>query len=272
MTATSDGASDVVLREDLADGVVRLRLNRPGRANAWGSDMATALLHELAAATSDPDVRACILTGTGNKAFSSGADIGRQEAHRTPSADDFLARQPLGGHPLFDGLAQFPKPLVCAVNGLAIGAGCILALHCDVVLAAEHASFAMPQVRLGVLPAYGGLYRLAQSVGRGRAVEIGLTGRRVPAEEAARIGLVAAVHPADELDAAAEHVARALAQLPLLAVRLVKDSLDMAFEEAGGRATARADMYRFAMLGLTEDSTEAHAAWREKRAPTFGRR
>lgn len=271
-TETNHQVPGSVDREDVGDGVTRLQLNRPGRANAWGPDMAADLLRQLGATAADPSVRACLLTGAGDKAFSSGADIGNQNAHRTLSVGDFLAEEDLAGHTLFDTLARFPKPLICAVNGLAIGAGCIIALHCDVVIAADHASFAMPQVRLGVLPAYGGLFRLAQWVGRGRAMEIGLSGRRVPAQEAAQIGLVARVCPRAELASVAEAVGRSFAELPPLAVRLVKDSLDMAFENAGGRTAARADMYRFAMLGLTEDSIEAHAAWREKRAPIFGRR
>lgn len=261
-------ASQVVTRVD-SGAISTLTLTRVGRANAWGSDMADALLAQLRHLAEDNDNRGCVLTGDGEKAFSSGADISSAQAHSTPSAGEYLAQSSLAGHPVFNTLAEFPKPLVCAVNGLAIGAGFLVALHCDVLVAADNAEFAMPQVRLGIIPAYGGMYRLAQWVGRGRATEIGLLGRRVSAAEAHSIGLVGSVCSQDLLQSEAETVAREMATLPPLAVKMAKESLALAYDMAGGRMAALTDLHRFAMLGLTEDNTEAHAAWREHRAPVF---
>lgn len=261
-------STGTVEREDRGR-VAILRLRRDGKANAWGPDMAEALVERLAELADDEAIGAGVITGTGTRAFSSGADISAPGAHQAPSAGSVLASGVSGRHPVFDALDGFRKPLIASVNGLAIGAGVLIVLYCDVVLASETAQLAMPQVALGVLPAFGSIYRLATWVGRGRANEIVLSGRRVPAQEAHEIGLVHRVLAPDELLEESVTVATAMASLPPLAVAAAKESLEVAYELSGQATTARFDQYRFGMLGLTADCQEAHAAWRERRPPVY---
>lgn len=257
-----------VEREDRGR-VAILRLRRDGKANAWGPDMAEALVERLSDISSDDAIGGCIITGAGTRAFSSGADISAPGAHQALSAGSVLASGVSGRHPVFDALNSFRKPLIASVNGLAIGAGVLIVLYCDVVLASESAEFAMPQVALGVLPAFGSIYRLATWVGRGRANEIVLSGRRVKAREAREIGLVHRVLLPEELLEESVVVTTAMANLPPLAVAAAKESLRVAYDLSGEAATARFDQYRFGMLGLTADCQEAHTAWREQRPPVY---
>lgn len=261
-------STGTVEREDRGR-VAILRLRRDGKANAWGPDMAAALVDRLADVAADGAIGSCIITGTGTRAFSSGADISAPGAHQAPSAGSVLASGVSGRHPVFDALDAFQKPLIASINGLAIGAGVLIMLYCDVVLASDSAQFSMPQVALGVLPAFGSIYRLATWVGRGRANEIVLSGRRVPADEAREIGLVHRVFAQGELLEGSMEVAGAMASLPPLAAAAAKESLRVAYELSGQTTTARFDQYRFGMLGLTEDCQEAHAAWRERRPPIY---
>lgn len=257
----------VVLRDQ--DGaVVTLTLHRPGKANAWGPDMSDALYRHLADLARDPSVRACILTGAGDRTFSSGADISNANTHRAvPGA--MIAESWVGSNPVFSRLLEFPKPLLAAVNGKAIGAGFLLALCCDLIIASDTASFALPQVRLGIIPAYGGIGRLAQWVGRGRAMEIVLTGRAVGAEEAMSLGLLSYLHTPQTLRAEASQLASGLSRLPPLSVKLAKESMVSALEHSTLSGTAMGDLYRTTCLQQTEDSHEAHVAWRERREPNF---
>lgn len=267
--ATSNLA-DVVLREDRDDHVSVLRLHRPDRLNAWGPDMASRLAEHLADLDADRQTRVAVLTGSGDRAFSSGADVGQAATHTVGSIGEYLADVKLSGHPAFESISTFTKPLICAVNGYAIGAGFLVALRCDIILASDTAVFSLPQAQLGIIPAYGGLARLAGWVGRGNAMHIGLTGRRVDAHEARAMGLVASTHAAAELEDAALELASQLAAAPPLALKLTKESLNLGLEMGGStRAAGIADLYRFLALEQTEDCAEAHQAWREKRRPQY---
>ena len=259
----ASGSESPVLVDD-QDSVRVLTLNRPGRANAWGADMAEALCIELLRAQTDNAVRACVLTGAGDR-FSSGADLGAQPDPNT-RLDTGLRAIHDGANPTFAALLAFEKPIVAAVRGYAIGAGFLVALCCDVILGSPTAQFALPQVSLGLLPAYGGLPRLAQWVGRGRALEIGLLGRRVAAEEAHAIGILASISEEQSLIADATSIARRLGAMPPLAVKLAKESLTLALESGSVRVSASADLYRFLCLQGTSETQEAQATWRERRA------
>lgn len=256
---------DTVLRED--HGSVRLLvLNRPESYNAWGEDMAAALGRELCTADEDEDVRCCVLTGSGEKAFSSGANLKDPRTHMTPSADEALAAmRPASAPMFFEDLLTFRKPLISAVNGYAIGAGFLLTLCTDIIIAAENAVFALPQASLGIMPAYGGAVRLAQWVGRGRAMDIALTGRRVDATEARDIGIASQVVPVSELRAASLDLAGRLAGLPPLGAALTKESLNRAMEEGALKATSITDLYRFLALGMTDEARRRHENWRSDR-------
>jgi enoyl-CoA hydratase/carnithine racemase len=256
-----------VLRED-RESISILTLNR-GAYNAWGPDMSTALRDQLEVVRSDPAQRAVLLTGAGTKAFSSGVDVSKKDAHDSRTAERTLAALGRGERPVFADVLDFPKPLVCAVNGYAIGAGFLLALCCDAILVSDNAVLRLSQVELGVIPAYGGLARLAQWVGRGRAFEIGIAGRKVTADEAVTIGLASRCVPAGELREEGVALAARLGALPPLAYAVAKESLMSSLETPVLEAGARADLYRSMALRHTSDSAEAHLAWREKRPPVF---
>jgi enoyl-CoA hydratase/carnithine racemase len=230
--------------------------------------MADDLIRHLADITADDGAFACVVTGA-DGTFSSGADLGQDQVHSTPSAGAFLRTFDPYRHPVFSALLEFRKPLICAVSGPAIGLGFVLALHCDVVLVSDSARFALPNTKLGILPSSGALVRLAQWVGRGRAFDIGMIGRMVGAEEAVAIGLAVARYSDDALRAAAMEYADKLAGYPPLAVWATKESLDTGMEAGSPRLARVMDGYRLGLLQMTEDSVEAHTAWREKRSPRY---
>lgn len=249
---------------ETSDKVATLRLNRPEKLNAWGSDMESELIAALSEVRADPSIYACVLTGTGSRAFSSGAN--RDDLHaRAQSREDQLRSLEQTGHPVFEALLTFPKPLLAAVNGYAVGFGFLASICCDICLASQNATFILPHVQLGLIPAYGGLARLAQWVGRGRALEIALTGRRISAEEAMRIGIVSGVFDGSELLSAAYDMAKQLAELPELSVRVLKESVYTAFEVHQLRNVAMADTYRFMALKNTGAGLNAQAAWGKRK-------
>jgi enoyl-CoA hydratase/carnithine racemase len=241
--------------------VALISLNRPERLNAWSPDLGAALLERLREAESDDDVRGVVLTGTG-RAFSAGADLKNPKTHAVESPEQHLAG--LRGNPVFDAVETYRKPIISAVNGYAVGIGCLVPLCTDFILAAEEAMFCLPQVSLGILPAYGGTLRLARFVGRGNAMNIALTGRKVGAHEALRIGMVVSVHSQDELVPEAIRTMQAIAEMPVAAVRLARESLRLGYE-GGLAATAHADLYRFMALSQTSDRADRHEAWRKRK-------
>ena len=243
------------------DAVALISFNRPERLNAWSPDLGAAFLERLREAEADASVRGVVLTGVG-RAFSAGADLKNPRTHSVSSPDEHLAN--LRGSPVFDALEAYRKPIISAVNGHAVGIGCLVPLCCDFVLAGERAMFCLPQVSLGILPAYGGTLRLARFVGRGNALNIALTGRKVDADEALRIGMVVSVLPQAELVPEAVRTMQSIADMPVHAVRLARESLRAGYE-GGLAATATADLYRFMVLSQTSDRAERHEAWRRRR-------
>ena len=165
-------------------------------------------------------------------------------------------------------LGNFPKPLIGAVNGYAVGIGCIVTFCCDLLVASDRAEWRLPQVALGILPAYGGAVRLARLVGKGHAMRMAL-GIPLPAEEAYRIGLAQWLVPHAKLMDKALEVAAHVASLPPLAARLTKESIGRGLDIPNLADASLVDLYRFAALELTEDKAEGHRAWREKRKPVF---
>ena len=241
--------------------VALISLNRPERLNAWSKDLGAALVKRLQEAEADDDVRGVVLTGNG-RAFSAGADLKNPATHAVESPEQHLAQ--LRGNPAFDTIETYRKPIIAAVNGYAVGIGCLVPLCCDFILASTKAMFCLPQVSLGILPAYGGTLRLARFVGRGNALNIALTGRKVGAEEAQRMGMVVSVHEPDDLVSEAVKTMQAIADMPVSAVRLARESLRLGYE-GGLAATAQADLYRFMALSQTKDRADRHEAWRKRK-------
>ena len=220
----------------------------------------------------DPEIRVVVLTGDERAAHSAPAPIMKNpKTHTSASiADAIIALPKRRRFQAMNLLTDFAKPVMAAVNGYAVGIGCIVTYCCDLIVASERAEWRLPQVGLGILPAQGGTVRLARWIGRGQAMKVAL-GFPLKAEEAYRVGLAQWLVPHNELMAKATEVAEHLAALPPLAARLAKESvafgLDVPLREA-----ANADLYRFMALELTEDKEEAHQAWRERRRPvTNGR-
>ena len=251
------------------DSIATVTINRPEKRNAWTTQMSEEIIAVFGMMEDDPEVLVTILTGSGEKAFSAGADLGNAKTHKVTTVGAHLASVSPKGFPVFNAVADYPKPVVAAINGFAVGIGCLITLCCDILLASDNAELGVPQVPLGILPAYGGAVRLARYVGRGKAMEMVLLGERISAEEAYRVGLVNKVVSLPELMPLAQDYASRLAALPPLAVRMAKESLNKGLDIASLKEAAQTDIYRFMLLGQTEDSHEAHKAWRERRKPVF---
>ncbi len=252
---------------DRQDHVATLTLSRPHARNAWDEDYNEGLQSLLPELESDPDVRCVILTGDEEgRAFSAGANLADEATHTVASPADFIEQIPTWQHFAANLISDFAKPIVAAVNGLAIGIGSIATYSCDLIVASERAEWRAPQVQLGVMPAYGGSPRLARWVGKGNAMRAAL-GWPIDAAEAHRIGLAQWVAPHGELMDRAHEVAGRIAALPPLATRLAKESLNKGMDIANIKDASQADIYRFAALSQTEDSIDAHRAWRERREP-----
>ena len=250
-----------------AIGIVTL--SRPEARNAWGADFNEGLARHFAAMEEDDAIRCAILTGDdAGGAFSAGANLKDPRTHTMASAADFIKSISKRRGRAFEVLGSFPKPIVGAVNGFAVGIGCIVTFCCDLLVASERAEWRLPQVTLGILPAYGGSTRLARWVGRGNAMRLAM-GFPLTAQEAQRIGLAQWVVPHGKLMDQAMEVAGHIASLPPLAARLTKESLLTGLDIPNLSDASLVDLYRFATLELTEDKAEGHKAWREKRKPAF---
>jgi enoyl-CoA hydratase len=244
--------------------IVTLTLNRPKALNALNRRM----LEELALATdeiaADSSARVVVITGAGERAFAAGADITEIGALGPDEAQAFAA---FGQH-VFARIETLGKPVIAAVNGFALGGGCELAMACTVRLAAETASFSQPEIDLGLVPGFGGTQRLTRLVGRGRAIELLLTGRRIDAAAAERIGLVSHVVPLVALRDEANAMARALAEKAPVAVRYILAAVHEGADLPMAAATAIEATY-FGQIAATDDMREGTRAFVEKRKAVF---
>ena len=245
-------------------GIALLTVNRPEKLNALSSAVIGELADAFGRVASDPAIRAVILTGAGEKAFVAGADI-RELAELSPY-DARVAM--LRGQAAFRQLETCGKPSVAAVNGFALGGGLELAMACTVRFASENAKFGQPEVKLGIIPGYGGTQRLPRLVGRGRALEMLLAGDPIPAAEAYRIGLVNAVVPqAELLDYCRGWLLKVLGNGPL-ALALVMDAVDTGLA-CGIEEGLRFEAAAFGVATATEDRKEGTRAFLEKRRAVF---
>jgi 2-(1,2-epoxy-1,2-dihydrophenyl)acetyl-CoA isomerase len=252
---------------EIDQGVASLTLNRPERLNAATSAMLAELRAALAAVRADGSVRCLLLTGAG-RAFCAGQDLADPAVDPARGAVDLGAAIETGYKPVVLALRELPLPVVCAVNGVAAGAGANLALACDVVLAARSASFIQPFSKLGLLPDTGGTWLLPRLVGPARAMGLALFGDRVPAEQAQAWGLIWQCVEDAELMPAAHRLAAQLAAGPTLGYARTKQAL---LASPGLSLAASLDLERDLMreLGASHDYREGVAAFAAKRPPAF---
>jgi enoyl-CoA hydratase len=252
------------IRVERQGRVAWIHLDRPEALNALNEQLMREVVAAAKELDADDGIGAIVVTGS-QRAFAAGADIKEMAGKST-------AEMRADGH--FDAWLEFAaveKPVIAAVSGYALGGGCELALMCDIILAADTATFGLPEVGLGVIPGIGGTQRLVRAVGYPKAAEIILTGRRVGAEEAERIGLVSRVVAADALLEEAGTVAAGIAAKSLPALRAAKAAMDAALEVPLAEGLA-VEAERFTGLFDTADQKEGMAAFSEKREPSFQHR
>jgi enoyl-CoA hydratase/carnithine racemase len=252
------------LRLERDGAVATITIDRQRVLNALSAAVIEDLRHAVLGVKHDEAVRAAIVTGAGDKAFVAGADINELSRLTPANARDYALR----GQHVFDLIANMGKPVVAAVNGYALGGGCELAMACTFRFAADSALFGQPEIDLGLIPGYGGTQRLARLVGRARALDLILSGRKIKAPEALAIGLVDRVVPAATLLDEARAFAQVLATKAPLAVRCAMDAvargLDVTLAEG-----QYLEASQFGLVAATEDMQEGTRAFLEKRAPSF---
>ena len=256
--------ADQTLLLEREGGVAVVTVNRPKVLNALNSQTIEELRRALLELQHDEATRALVVTGAGDKAFVAGADI-NELAVQSPTGGREHA---LAGQHVFDLVENLGKPVVAAINGFALGGGCELAMACTLRIAADTAKLGQPEINLGLMPGYAGTQRLSRLVGRGRAMELILTGAPVSADEAFRIGLVNRVVPAPDLMTAARTLAAQLAKSAPVAMRYIINAVNKGAE----MPFAEACQYEATLFGLvasTDDMREGTRAFLEKRKPEF---
>lgn len=254
-------AGPMLLIEDAAPGVRRLRLNRPDRRNALATPLLAELVQALTAADADDAVRCLIVTG-GEKIFAAGADINEMAEKTAPAA---LADRRTA---LWAEIRAVSKPIVAAVNGWCLGAGCELLMCCDLSVAAHDAKFGQPETNLGIIPGAGGTATLPRLVGRTAAMKMVLLGEPISAEEAQALGLVTEVIGPELVAARALELAEKIAGRAPVAMRQGKAMVRAAFDLPHGAHLA-AERQAFALLFATEDKKEGVQAFLDKRPPEW---
>jgi enoyl-CoA hydratase len=247
------------------DGVALVTLDRREALNALSAALLAELNDKLAALDADEACRAIVITGAGERAFAAGADIS-ELATATP--DSLRAGDPFSA---VDRVAALATPTIAAVRGFALGGGCELAMACDMLIAGDDAKFGQPEILIGVIPGAGGTQRLARAIGKARAMELVLTGRRIDAAEADRLGLVTKVVPAADTVAEALALAGKIAAMPPLAVRAAKAAVAAA-QDLGLEDGLHFERRQFEALFATADQREGMAAFLEKRPATWSGR
>ncbi len=253
-----------LIQFETKEGIAYLTINRPDKLNALNDAVIAELREAVAAIETDPGIRGVIITGAGPKAFVAGADIAELATQGPLNGKD----RSLAGQAVFRRLERCGKPVVAAVNGFALGGGCELAMACHIRLASDNAKFGQPEVKLGIGPGYGGTVRLPRLVGKGRALELLLTGDMIDAQEAHRIGLVNKVVPAGELIAEAEKLMKRILANGPIAVRLCLEAVDTGLDLSVDESSLL-EANHFGLIASTEDMREGMSAFLEKRQAAF---
>ena len=247
----------------LENGIFTITINRPEKMNALNA----TVINELAMAVNEiyenPEIRSALITGAGEKAFVAGADIGEFTTLDAQKGEE-LARR--GQKLVFDKIENSPKPVVAAVNGFALGGGCELALACHFIIASENGKFGQPEVNLGLIPGYGGTQRLTQLIGKGRAMQLLMTGEIVNAKDALQYGIANQVVAAGELlDTVTKILQTIQSKAPLAIAKVIECVNNFDHTQQGYDF----EMRKFGECFATEDKTEGTTAFLEKRKPVF---
>ncbi len=240
-------------------------INRPEALNAVNTDVMNGLIEAVAKFDTDEGIGAIVITGAGDKAFVAGADI--KEMADKSYMDMFMADAQSG----WERFAATRTPMIAAVNGFALGGGCEIAMMCDIIFASATAKFGQPEIKLGVIPGWGGTQRLTKAVGKAKAMDLILTGRMMDAEEAERAGLVARIVPAESLMDEAVKAAETIASFSKPSTIIAKEAVDRAFETSLAEGV-RFERRVFYSLFATDDQKEGMAAFAGKRKPDFKHR
>jgi enoyl-CoA hydratase len=246
---------------DRDENVGIVTLNRPKELNALKIDLVHELANALEEFDRDDSICCIVLTGAGEKAFAAGADI-KEMSDKTPIS------MMMGGFDAWTRIQHIKKPMIAAVGGYALGGGCELAMHCDMIIASENARFGQPEINIGIIPGAGGTQRLARTFGKFRTMEMVLTGKPFTAQEMEAHGLVNRVVPQGEHLNEALKLAKAVATQPPIAVQMAKDAVLAAFETSLEEGLAH-ERKNFFLLFATEDMREGMRAFIEKRKANF---
>jgi enoyl-CoA hydratase len=255
------------LRADTKNQIAYVTIDRPKVLNALNMATMGELRTVFTHLKDDPEIRVVILTGGGEKSFVAGADIGELQKNNPVEAKQYTHR----GQAVLDLIENLGKPVIACINGFALGGGCEIAMACTMRLATENAKLGQPEVKLGIIPGYGGTQRLSRLVGKGIAMQLLLTGEMITAQEAHRIGLVNEVVPANQLLARAEAIAQSIIKNAPLAIQYCLEAVNHGME-----MTQPEGLYLeatlFAVCCATEDKKEGTTAFLEKRAANFSGR
>ncbi len=246
------------------DNFVKITINRPDKLNALNKETLTEIGRAFDEIESDSSIRGVLMTGSGEKAFVAGADILEISTLDNISGTEFA----LEGQEVFNKIEQCSKPVVAAINGFALGGGCELALACHIRIASENAKFGQPEVNLGIIPGFGGTQRLPRIIGKGRALEMLMTGNMIDAHEAYRIGLLNQLTSKENLINMAEKILNTIVEKGPYAIKMVisavNDGLDKKLSSA-----LNEEANLFGQTCATEDKHEGTSAFLEKRKPNF---
>ena len=249
---------------DIAGPIATITINRPKALNSLNTEVLNELCHAVDATSANEAIRALILTGSGEKAFVAGADITELAELNALSAKQFVAN----GHKTMAALQNLSIPVIAAVNGFALGGGLELALSCDFIYASENAKFGLPEITLGLIPGFGGTQRLARLIGKNRAKEMIFTGKMIAAEEAAQMGFVNRVVPAEELMASAQKTAAAMVSKGKVSLNMAKQIINQGLD-VDLATGCKMEIDAFALCVASEDAQEGTRAFLEKRKPDF---
>jgi len=249
---------------DNRDGVVRISLNRPAVYHALSLDLIAEITAAVDEAGNNPDVRTVVLTAEGDKAFCSGADL-KTAMESGKTAGEMLRD---GYNPMIEALRNIPKPVICRLNGLAVGAGCSLALACDLIIACENAYLSQMFIQIGLMPDAGASFFLPRLVGMARAFELASTGRKVYAPEAARIGLINRSVPVEKLDKAVEEAVAYYRNAPTIAIGAMKKVMNRSFESSLSEIL-NLEMENQDVLYKTQDAAEGISSFLQKKKPDY---